>query len=71
MKVLKNKTFNIAKSSKYGEYQRGLASMVYKVFGKKFRVSGTTNKIKQNQHPLDLVTRQLAEERHKPIIRKI
>ena len=31
-KVLRDKAFNIAKDPKYGGYQRGLASMVYKVF---------------------------------------
>ena len=31
-KVLRDKAFNIAKSSKYNGYQRGLASMVYKFF---------------------------------------
>ena len=30
--VLRDKAFNIAKNSKYDEYQRGLASMVYKIF---------------------------------------
>ena len=34
-KVLKNKAFNIAKNHKYDGYERGLASMVYKVFDKK------------------------------------
>ena len=34
-KVLRYKTFNIAKNPKYDEYQRGLASMVYKLFDKK------------------------------------
>ena len=34
-KVLRDKAFNIAKDSKYDGYQRGLASMVYKLFGKK------------------------------------
>ena len=34
-KVLRDKSFNIAKDSKYDGYQRGLASMVYKLFGKK------------------------------------
>ena len=29
------------------------------------------NKIKQNQRPLDLATHQLAEELHKPIIKKL
>ena len=31
-KFLRDKAFNIAKSSKYDEYQRALASMVYKFF---------------------------------------
>ena len=34
-KVLRNKPFNIAKNPKSDEYQRGLASMVYKFFDKK------------------------------------
>ena len=34
-KVLRDKTFNIAKDPKYDGYQRGLASMVYKFFDKK------------------------------------
>ena len=33
-KILKNEAFNIAKDPKYDGYQRGLASMVYKFFGK-------------------------------------
>ena len=34
--VLSDKAFNIAKNPKYDGYQRGLASMVYKCFYKKF-----------------------------------
>ena len=34
-KVLKGKAFIIASNPKYDGYQRGLASMVYKFFGKK------------------------------------
>ena len=34
-KVLRDKAFNIAKNPKYDEYQRGIASMVYKCFDKK------------------------------------
>ena len=61
-KVLRDKAFNIAKDPKYDGYQRGLASMVYKVFDKKSRENGVTNnEIKQKL--------QLAEELHKPIIR--
>ena len=68
-KVLRDKTFDIAKNSKYDGYQRGLASMVYKYFGKKFALlpdksvsgSGVNIEVKHNE--------QLAEELHKPIIR--
>ena len=48
-KVLRDKTFNIAKNPKYDGYQRGLASMVYKFFDKKTKGSGVANnRIKQN-----------------------
>ena len=39
-KILCDKVFNIAKEPKYDEYQRGLASMVYKFFDKKFGFGG-------------------------------
>ena len=45
--VLKGKAFKIASDLRHDGYERGLASMVYKLFGK-----------------------QLADELHKPIIRK-
>ena len=65
-KILKNKAFNIAKNPKHDGHQRGLTSMVYKFFDKKSVGSGVkqvnTKFITQNQ--------QLAEELHKPIIRK-
>ena len=48
--------------------------MVYKCFDKKSKGSGvnthTNNEIKQNQHPLDTAAYQLAQELHKPNIRK-
>ena len=60
-KILKNRAFDIAKDPKYDGYQRGLASMVYKFFDSK--VSGSGAKlIPENE--------QLANELHKPIIRK-
>ena len=34
-KILRDKAFDIAKNRKYDEYQRGLASVVYKFFNKK------------------------------------
>ena len=62
-KILRNKAFNIAKDPKYDEYQRGLASMVYKFFDKKSEGSGVNTKLApQNQ--------QLAGELHRPIIIK-
>ena len=57
-KVLKNKAFNIAKDPKYDEYQRELASIVYKFVDKK--TSGGVKSIPQNE--------QLADELHKPNI---
>ena len=39
-KVLRGKAFNIAKNQKYNGYQRGLASMVYKLLDKKSEGSG-------------------------------
>ena len=58
---MKDKAFNIAKNPKYDGYQRQLASMVYKFFGKKSKGSGIVSNNKQNI--------QLAKELHKPIIR--
>ena len=59
--VLRDKAFKIASDQKYDGYQRGLASMVYKFFHKKSQGSGVAN---NNENA------QLAEELHKPIIRK-
>ena len=61
-KVLKDKAFAIANNPKYDGYQRGLASVIYKFFDKKSKGNGIKNEIKENQ--------QLANEFHKPIIRK-
>ena len=60
-KILRDKAFNIAKSPKYGGYQRGLASMVYKFFDKKLKGGGFNIEVKHNE--------QLAKEIHKSIIR--
>ena len=65
-KILKNKAFDIAKDPKYDGYQRGLASMVYKFFDKKSVGSGAKH-VNTKLIPLN---EQLAEELHKPIIRK-
>ena len=69
---MRDKALNIAKSPKYDGYQRGFASMVYTFFDKNsasltgISVSGSgvaNNEIKRNLY--------LAEELHKPIIRKL
>ena len=59
-KVLRDKAFKIASDPKYDGYQRGLASMVYKFFDKKSKGSGIINEPNY----------QLANELHKPIIKK-
>ena len=59
-KVLTDKAFKIASDPKYDGHQRGLASMVYKFFDKKSNGSGITNELNY----------QLANELHKPIIKK-
>ena len=60
-KTLRDKAFNIAKSSKYRGYQKGLASLVYKLFDKNSKGSGVTIQLEFNE--------QLAKELHKLIIR--
>ena len=60
-KILKNKAFDIARDPKYDGYQRVLAAIVYKFFDKKSEGSGV-KLIPENE--------QLANELHKPIIRK-
>ena len=67
-KALKDKSFKIASDPKYGGYQRGLASMVYKFFDKKSKGSGISASLanKSANEP----NYQLANELHKPNIRK-
>ena len=60
-KALRDKAFKIASDQKYDGYQRGLASMVYKFFDKNSQGKGLAN----NENI------QLANELHKPIIKKI
>ena len=61
-KVLRNKAFTIDKNLKYDGYERGLASMVYKLFDKKSKGSGVNIEVNPSK--------QLAAEIHRPIIRK-
>ena len=59
-KVLRDKALKIASDPKYDGYERGLASMVHKIFDKRSSGSGITNESNF----------QLANELHKPIIKK-
>ena len=60
-KCLRDNAFKIASDPKYDGYQRRLASMVYKFFDKKSTGSGiSTNEFNY----------QLANELHKPVIKK-
>ena len=78
-KILRDKAFNVVKNLKYHGYQRRLASMVYKYFDKKCallacsKTLATTDKsasggaIKNE----NMSSKELAEELHKPIIKKL
>ena len=79
-KVLRDKAYDIASNPKYDGYQRGLASMVYKFFDKKSaaepsalarsslaRTGSGFKKFKNTTKPSSSI---LADERHKPFIRK-
>ena len=59
-KVLRDKAYNIASNPEYDGYQRGLASMVYKFFDKKFMGIG----IARDSSSI------LADELHKHVIKK-
>ena len=64
-KVLKDKAFKIANNPNYDGYQRGLASMVYKFFEKKLAFLD-----KAKGRGINEPNCQLANELHKPVIRK-
>ena len=61
-KIFCDRAFNIAKNSKYDGYQSGLALMVYKLLIKKTSGGAIKNEYMSNK--------ELAEELHKPIMRK-
>ena len=65
-KVLRGKAFKIASDQKYDGYERGLASMVYIFFDKKTQGSGRSLQVADDKENI-----QLANELHKPIIRKL
>ena len=72
-KTLKIKTFDIAKDPKYDGYQRRLASMVHKFFDSKVASSDIKSVGSGAKHVNTKITPQnehLAEELHKPIIRR-
>ena len=58
--VLRDKAFEIASNPKYDDYQKRLASMIYKFFDKISTEIGIKNNIKQNQ--------ELANELHQKIL---
>ena len=60
-KFVRNKAFEIGNNPRYDGYQRGLVSMVYKLFHKKSAGAAITYVLNQ----------QLENELHKPIIRKL
>ena len=60
-KILRNKVFNLAQNLKHYGYQKSLASMVYDFFERKTSRSNIKN----------ISNKELAEELHKPIIRKV
>ena len=80
-KVLRDKAHDIASNPEYDGYQRGLARMVYTFFDKKStaepssleRTGSGFKKLKNTTEPSALArsSSTLANERHKPIIRKI
>ena len=69
-KVLHNKVFNIAKNLKYDGYQRGLASMVYEFSDKKTSATRANKFAGSSIKNENISNKVLAEELHKPIIRK-
>ena len=62
-KVLRDKAYDRASNPEYDGYQRGLGSMVYKCFDKK-SMGSSVKKLKDSSSIL-------ADELHKPVIKKI
>ena len=65
-KVLRDKAYNIASNPEYDGYQRGLASMVYKLFDKK-----SIGSVIARSNSLERSSLKLADEIHKPVIKKL
>ena len=70
-KILRDKAINIAKNLKYDGCQRGLVSMVYKIFDKKSAGGGINNNNNNNNNSNNVIKQniELAEELHKPVNR--
>ena len=68
-KVLRDKAYDIASNPEYDGYQRGLASMVYKFFDKKSTAEPSSLERMGSGIARDRSS-ILAEELHKPIIKK-
>ena len=68
-KVLRVKAYDIASNPEYDGYQRGLASIVYKFFDKKSTGSGIARDTAKSSY-LERSSSILADELHKPIIKK-
>ena len=68
--ILHGKAFNIAKNLKYDEYQRDLASTVYKFFDEKSASLGDESASGGAVKNENMSNQELVEELHKPIIRK-
>ena len=66
-KVLKGKAFKIANDPKYDGHQRGLAWMIYEFFDKKSTLLNKSTGSCITNEP----NYQLANELHKPILKKI
>ena len=70
--VLHDKTFNTAKTPKFDGYQRGLASVIHKIFKKKsvMHVDQPSSYAIPTRTGIASDDQQLTKELHKQIIRK-
>ena len=69
-KILRDKAFDITKNFRYDGYQRGLVSMVYTFFDKKTKGSVVTTLANKSAIKFMSQNEKIADELHKPIIRK-
>ena len=68
-KVLRNKVYDITSNPEYDGYQRGLASMVYKLFDIKATAEPSAKRVMESGIKKDS-SLILADELHKPFIKK-